>query len=152
MGSYKFPGLGGQIMSTASTIRTFFKELFGNSVQDELRRVLERERDTALVIRRDFERRLEEKEQFLTDYKTELALARNKLREYELVLIPLASPIGKQLFTNRAETKPTFDLLDSAPSSSWEKQQAEWYKQQELEAAAERQPAEKKPGEVTQDA
>ena len=116
----------------AQRIRSFFHDLFGSRLVNSLELQL-------LQLRSDYERRLEERDQTISDLRADLAQVKMKLEGYELVLLPLASPVGK-LFAPKRE--PTFETVIGPTPGSWQDVQAKWYAQQEAEAAKENQPNE----------
>lgn len=124
-------------MSIGNSIRQFFRELLGSRVAEELKQVLEHERDSALQLRMDYERRLQDKDAAIADLRGDLLQAAAKIAQYELVLIPLANPAGRALLQGRE--KPDFETISSAATSSWAQEQDSWYRQQEREAQAERE-------------
>jgi hypothetical protein len=116
----------------AQKIRQVFTDLFGSRYMNMLETV-----NTQL--RLDYEQRLNERDETIADLRDQLAQARVKIEGYELVLLPLASPVGK-LFAPKRE--PTFETVIGPTPGSWQDVQAKWYAQQEAEAAKENQPNE----------
>lgn len=122
-------------MRIAITIREFLRDLFGSRLAIEIQKTLDRERDAQLQLRQDYERRLQDRDSIVLDYKAEIALLKSKVAQYEMVLIPLSSAAGRQRnnILNSVD-KPNFESLDSgSSSSSWQKEQEDWYKDQALE-------------------
>jgi hypothetical protein len=99
-------------------IREFFSQLFGSRRAEDLRL-------TNLQLREDFDQRLRDKDAIILDLRSEIQRCREKLDRYEMVLIPLANPTHKE---------PDFEPFVS--DNSWEKTQEDWYRQQDIEAAA----------------
>lgn len=137
-------------MSIATTIRQFFHELFGSRVADELRRELESKEalmkgfigakeGEILMLRKDYESRLVERDKYVSDLKEEVSILRNKCSQYEMTLIPLVSPVGNFLNPRKKETTDSFSSVEP---SSWSSIQADWEKQQQVEAEAEKQRSE----------
>jgi hypothetical protein len=119
-------------MTFAEKLRKFFQDLFGSRYMNNLELQL-------FQLRSDYERRLEERDQTISDLRADLAQVKMKLEGYELVLLPITSPVGK-LFAPKRE--PTFETVIGPTPGSWQDVQQKWYAQQEAEAAKENQPNE----------
>ena len=116
----------------ALTIRDFLSNLFGSRLAMERQNELFRSRD-------DLEARIFDKEQIIAEYQARIADLQAKVDRYELIIIPLTSPLGGAFSTKR-ERQPFEPITDTA--SSWDAVQAEYYRK-EAEAAAEEATKEK---------
>jgi hypothetical protein len=116
----------------AQKIRRMFTDLFGSRYVNMLEMV-------NMQLRLDYEQRLNERDETITDLREQLAQVRGKLEVFETVLLPISSPVGK-LFAPKRE--PTFETVIGPTPGSWQDVQAKWYAQQEAEAAKENQPNE----------
>jgi hypothetical protein len=101
------------------SIRDFFSQLFGSKRAEDLR-------IANLQLRQDYDSRLRDKDDVILDLRQEVERCRNKIAQYEMVLIPLANPTQKE---------PSFDSFVEPPDS-WLKTQEDFYRQQDAEAAA----------------
>ena len=118
--------------SIALTVRDFLADLFGSRLAMERQNELFRSRD-------DLEARIFDKEQIIAEYQARIADLQAKVDRYELIIIPLTSPLGGAFSTKR-ERQPFEPITDTA--SSWDAVQAEYYRK-EAEAAAEEATKEK---------
>ena len=110
-------------------IRQFFRDLLGSRLTDHLETEL-------LRIRNDYESRLLDKDRIISDLRSDLVALSGKIDRYELVLLPLTSPVG-DLFRPKRDVALKATTDKSAPST-WEEIQAEHYAQQAAEAAEEK--------------
>jgi len=116
--------MAGEI-AVSEKIRMFFRQLLGSRMASHLE-------DEMVRLRGDYEVRLREREQYISDLKEEKQSLQRKVSEYELILIPLTS--GNLLGAPKGP-RPVFE--DVAPTNSWKAEQDRFYKQQEEEAAQE---------------
>lgn len=107
-------------------IRHFFRGLLGSRLNAHLEVEL-------MQLRADYEIRLQERERTISDLREQAAELKSKVDRYELVLIPLMSPIG-QAFAPKKE-RPPLEFVEPA-QKSWPEIQRDWDRQQEAEAAA----------------
>ena len=115
-------------MTIAEKVRRFFRELFGSRLIATLElRVIE--------VQQECERRVADKDDLIASLRSDLAAARTKIETYEVVLLPLVSPVGN-LFKPKPDER-TFERLSGPEPGSWAAVQEKWYKQQAEEAAAE---------------
>ncbi len=122
-----------------SAIRQFLRDLFGSRVISSLELQL-------LQLRQDFEKRLQDKDQVITELRTERAIMQGRMMIYENTIMPLASRAGAQVVaaSNPAKPKPNFpaELMVDRPKTKWELVQDEHNKmleeldRQEREAKA----------------
>jgi|HubBroStandDraft_6_1064221.scaffolds.fasta_scaffold04118_2 hypothetical protein len=110
-------------------IRTFLRNLFGSRLNAHLEEELMRTRN-------DYETRLMERERTISDLREQLGQLSAKVDRYELVLLPLASPIGG-MFAPKKERPPLMPVADGG-GMTWAEIQAEHERQQQLEAEAEK--------------
>lgn len=115
-------------MTIAQKIRQVFRDLFGSRLVNALElRVIE--------VQQECERRIADKDDLIASLRADLASARTKIETYEVVLLPLVSPVGN-LFKPKPDPQ-TFERLSGPEPGSWAAVQEKWYKQQAEEAAAE---------------
>lgn len=119
-------------MNIAQKIRQFLRDLLGS-------RLVARLEEDLLRLRADYDARLNERDETIADLRDQLAQLRAKLDTYEVVLLPLTSPVG-----NLFNPKPRTQTLDSViePEGSWARTQREWYAQQNEDNLSEKQPGE----------
>ena|ERR1700734_415784 len=109
-------------------IRAFLRNLFGSRLNAHLEEEIMRTRN-------DYETRLMERERTISDLREQLGQLSAKVDRYELVLLPLASPIGG-LFAPKKERPPLVPVEDYP--KTWAEIQAEHDRQQQLEAEADK--------------
>lgn len=107
-------------------IRDFLHDLFGSRLAMSAENELYRLRD-------DYAERISEKDRLIADYRERIAALESKLDRYELVLLPIASPVGN-LFSPKKEREPFHPITDT--KSSWEAYQENYYNEQAEEARA----------------
>jgi hypothetical protein len=109
-------------------IRRFFRELFGSRVTEQLENELMRARS-------DYDTRLHERDETIADQRARIALLEGKIDRYEMVLLPLSSPVGN-FFNNKRE--PISELLpEKSNVSSWQEYKMAYESEQEKELEAE---------------
>ncbi len=111
-------------------IRTFLRNLFGSRLNAHLEEEL-------LRLRSDYETRLMDRERTIAELREQAAQLSSKVDRYELVLLPLASPLGN-FFAPKKDRTPKVPL-EVPTAKTWPEIQLDWEKQQELEAAQEKQ-------------
>jgi len=112
----------------ATTIRQFLRDLLGPRLTTHLE-------DELMRTRSDYETRLLERERTISDLREQLSLLSSKVDRYELVLLPLSSPIGS-LFSSKKSASPNLQATTEPPPTRWEEIQADWERQQAEEVAA----------------
>ena len=105
-------------------IRQFLRELFGSQLNARLEEDL-------LRLRADYDTRLLERDQVIAEQRERLARQDAKLAEWEMVLIPLVSPVGSLLKPKRE--RPPFESISEPDPNSWPEIQRSWYLKQEAE-------------------
>lgn len=110
----------------ALSIRTFLSTLFGS-------RLASRAEDELLRARADHERYETTLSITIAEQKEEIAQLKGKLERYELVLIPLTSPVGNLLAPKRPA--PTFEPLSEPAPGGW----SSWKAEEEARLAVEYQ-------------
>lgn len=118
-----------------TTIRAWLRGLLGSRLNAHLEEEL-------LRLRADYETRLLERERVIADLREQNGQLSAKVDRYELVLLPLASPLGG-FFTPKKETK-TFQPNTEPSQQSWQEIQADWEKTQEEEMQLEKAARENK--------
>lgn len=113
----------------ATMVREFMHELFGSRMTNHLEEELMRSRA-------DCETRLDDKERTIADLREQVSQLTSKVDRYELVLLPMASPLGGFFAPKKRE--PTFQGITEPKAKSWPEIQIEWDLEQEREAAAEK--------------
>jgi hypothetical protein len=108
-----------------SKIRQFLRELFGSRVSA----LLEEE---VMRVRSDYESRLNDKDVVIADLRERVAALSSKLETWELVLIPLKSPVGNLL---SPRPKPVFE---PPIESGWASIRADWERRQQEEIEQEK--------------
>jgi hypothetical protein len=108
-----------------SKIRLFFRNLFGSRLADHMETEMMR-------LRADYETRLQERERTISDLREEVTQLKGKVDRYEMVLLPLASPMGG-FFNPKPKEKVVFQEQTDKNVSSWAEYQAEYYNEQAKE-------------------
>ena len=120
--------------TVAVRIREFLRDLFGSRLTAHLEEELMRTRS-------DYETRLMERERTIADLRSDVAALTAKVDRYELVVIPLASPIGEMMRGTPKRREATFKEKPEPPVlSTWEEIQRDYELAQQAEAQAERTP------------
>lgn len=122
----------------AGALRLALRELFGSRLAAQLEEDLMR-------LRADSGERLHEREIVIADLREQLAQANAKIERYELVIIPIASPVGA-LFSPKRPV-PTFPSSTEPIPSSWHAIQAEYEREQDELAKAEKEKPDGVPSE-----
>jgi hypothetical protein len=118
-------------VTVALRIRQFFRDLFGSRLTEHLETEL-------LRIRNDYESRLLDKDRIIYDLRADLAALSGKIDRYELVLLPLTSPVG-DLFRPKPKRDISLqEIPDKSAPTTWDEIQAKHYAQQAAEAAEEK--------------
>ena len=113
-------------------IRQFLRDLFGSRLNAHLEEEL-------LRVRNDYESRLLDRERTISDLREQVTALSGKVDRYELVLLPLASPMG-DFFRPKPKRDVTFQATtDKSAPSTWEEIQAEHYAREAEEALKEKQ-------------
>jgi hypothetical protein len=115
---------------TGLQIRQFLRELFGSRLNAHME-------DELFRLRGDYETRLQERETRIAELKEQVSQLTSKVDRYELVLLPLTSPMG-QFFAPKKERPPLVPAEDGP--KSWQEVQLEWDAEQAKEAQAEKKP------------
>lgn len=115
-------------IEVAQRVRLFLRALFGSRVTA----LLEEE---ILRIRADYELRLNERDETISELRSRVAQQAAKLETWEMVLIPLVSPAAN-LFKPKHE--PTFESTIepsgwAAVKAQWDREQAELAKKEAAE-------------------
>jgi hypothetical protein len=109
-----------EIRTLGVEIRNFLHGLLGSRLNAHLEEELIRTRN-------DYETRLMERQQIICDQKELILELRGKVERYELVIIPLASPLGG-FFAPKKE-RPPLQPEESA-EQSWAEVKADWDRRQ----------------------
>jgi hypothetical protein len=113
----------------ATTIRQFLRDLLGSRLTSHLE-------DELMRLRSDYETRLLERERTISDLREQLSSLSSKVDRYELVLLPLSSPIGSLFSPKKSSASPNLQATTEPPPTRWEEIQADWERQQAEEVAA----------------
>jgi hypothetical protein len=97
---------------SGAEIRQWMRELFGSRVTEQLENELMRSRS-------DYDTRLHERDETIAEQRARIAQLEGKIDRYEMVLLPLSSPVGNLLSPKR-EIPITETLLDKSSVSSWQ--------------------------------
>ena len=111
--------------SLGARIRQFLRDLFGSRLVDQLETEL-------LRIRNDYESRLHERDEVIAEQRSRIAQLDGKIDRYELVLLPLSSPLGN-LFKEKREPPSYVPLTEPSKASSWKETLETWDRQQSQE-------------------
>ena len=117
-------------MSFAEKVRKFFRDLFGSRLVLHL--------ETELLSQQSsYETRLNERDQTISDLRSEVRELKSKQEQLEL------DPSYFWYLANRSQTRkpaPSADPILDTSVSEWQRIQNQWYTEQETEAAKERSP------------
>lgn len=113
------------------SIRLFLRNLMGSRLSAHLEEELMR-------LRSDYETRLLERERTIADLREQLALLSAKVDRYELVLLPLSSPVGSLLTPRPAPRETLRSSADTPTPTRWEEIQAQHYAEEARLAAEEK--------------
>lgn len=121
------------LTSRAAAIRAFCRELFGSHLLAHLEEELAR-------TRADYETRLQERDRSIADLESRVQSLTSKVDRYELVIIPLSSPLGQMMSApSRAQVSRNFKATSDAPArSTWDEIRDDHDRKQAEEAEAER--------------
>jgi hypothetical protein len=107
----------------------FFRNLFGSRLSAHLEEEIYRVREL-------YEARILERERTIAELRERNADLSSKVDRYELVLLPLTSPMG-DFFKQKKESSHFQTLTEDNPLKSWEEMQRDFYAKQEKELAEE---------------
>ena len=104
-------------------IREAIHNLFGSRLVTHLE-------DELLRLRQDHASELDNRDATIADLRQQLAFCQSKVDRYELVLLPLTSPLGTA-FTPKRERPANLQEITNIPRpKSWQEVQAEWDEEQ----------------------
>jgi hypothetical protein len=104
-----------------SSIRIFFRDLFGS-------RLVERLEEDLILMRQDFAARLQDKETVIATLREDKQQLLSKVALYELTIMPRSSVQGAEVVGYQKPTKPAFskEMFNSPPPiTPWRKVQME---------------------------
>ena len=101
------------VESLGLSVRLFLRNLLGSRLSAHLEEELMRNRA-------DYETRLQERDRTISDLREQCALLSAKIDRYELVIIPLSSPIGQMM--NRPAAPPLTPKVqvDNSLHAQWQ--------------------------------
>ena len=117
--------------NVGAQIRSFLRGLFGSRLTDHMEVELMR-------LRNDYEGRLQDRERTISDLREQVTALSGKIDRYELVLLPLSSPMGDFFRPKPKRDVSLQGITDEPVATTWEEIQAQYYAHEAAEADKEK--------------